>query len=87
MPMKAPRPEAGNSPQGILEPPEQVPDAVPALDVPSVGDVAPEVAPAPAEMAPGVYSGVWPNLVLTATVDENGVMVPVPEATPKGTTT
>jgi hypothetical protein len=78
MPMKAPRPEAGNSPQGILEPPEPVVvDAAPVVDVP----LMPEVAPAPAEMAPVVYSGVWPNLVLTATVDENGVMQQVPEAT------
>ena len=39
MPKKAPRPEAGNSPQGILEPPEPVvtPDPTPAP--------APEVTP------------------------------------------
>jgi len=52
MPMKAPRPEAGNSPQGILEPPEQVPDAVPALDVPPVVDPAPVVTPDPTPVVP-----------------------------------
>jgi hypothetical protein len=74
MPKKAPKPDAGNAPEGILEPPEPV--------------VTPDPTPEPVEvpleasqMPPGVYSGVWPNLVLTATVDDNGVMVPVPEAT------
>jgi hypothetical protein len=80
MPKKAPHPEAGNSPQGLLEPPEPV--VVDALEVLPAVDVPLEVPLAAAQMPPGVYSGVWPNLVLTATVDENGVMVPVPEATP-----
>jgi hypothetical protein len=68
MPKKAPRPDRGNAPEGILEPPE-----------PIVVDVPLEVAPEP--LAPGVYSGVWPNLVMTAYVDENGVTVKVPEVT------
>ena len=83
MPKKAPTPDTGNAPQGILEPPEPVVVDVaplPIVDVP----LAPEVAPEPVR-APGVYSGVWPNLVLTATVDENGDMVQVPEA-PSATT-
>ena len=80
MPKKAPKPDAGNAPEGILEPPEPVvtPDPTPE---PVVVAVPSEVAPAPEDMPPGVYSGVWPNLVLTATVDENGVMVKVPEVT------
>jgi len=75
MPKKAPRPEAGNSPQGILEPPEPVvtPDPTPE---PVVVDVPPEVAPAPDTTAPGVYT----NGVLTANVVD-GVIVPIPEAT------
>jgi hypothetical protein len=76
MPKKPPTPEAGNAPEGILEPPEPEHPLHPdhPVDAP-----VPVVAPEP--LAPGVYSGVWPNLVLTATVDDNGVMVPVPEAT------
>ena len=66
MPKKAPRPEAGNSPQGILEPPEPV-----VVDVPSV------VAPIPDTLAPGVYT----NGVLTANV-VGGAIVAIPEATP-----
>jgi len=76
MPKKAPRPEAGNSPQGILEPPEPVvtPDPTPepvVVDVPSV------VAPIPDTLAPGVYT----NGVLTANV-VGGAIVAIPEATP-----
>jgi len=75
MPKKAPRPEAGNSPQGILEPPEPVVDAAPVVDVPSV--VAPEVAPVPDTTAPGVYT----NGVLTANVVD-GALVALVDPTP-----
>jgi hypothetical protein len=76
-----PPPTPSNAPESDGTPhasdlPEYLPVA-PVVDVPLMV----EVAPAPADMPPGVYSGRWPNLVLTATVDENGVMVPVPEAT------
>jgi hypothetical protein len=72
---------AGNAPESdgtphASDPPDYLPIA-PVVDVPLMV----EVAPAPEDMPPGVYSGVWPNLVLTAYVDENGVMVKVPEAT------
>ena len=87
MPDLQPTVLAGNAPESDGTPhasdlPEYVPVA-PVVDVPLMV----EVAPAAADMPPGVYSGVWPNLVLTATVDENGVMQPVPEATATPETT
>ena len=42
MPKKAPRPEAGNSPQGLLEPPEPV-----VVDVPLVPVATPDPTPVP----------------------------------------
>jgi len=72
MSMNAPCPEAGNSPQGILEPPEPV-----AVDVPLV----PVVAPVPDTTAPGIYT----NGVLTANVVDGAIVAL--DATPETTVT
>lgn len=45
---------------------------------PGIGAPEVEQTPKPA-LAPGIYSGVWPDLVMTAYVDENGANVKVPK--------
>lgn len=84
MPKKAPRPEAGNSPQGLLEPPEPVVDAAPVVDVTPAPEVTPEVAPVPDTTAPGVYT----NGVLTANVVDGAIVaIPAATVTPETTAT
>jgi len=83
-PLPVPPVIPGNAPEGVDAPgylPEDPrhPDHPDHPDHPSN---APVVTPEPEPMAPGVYTGVYPNLTLTAYADENGDIVQVPEVTP-----